>query len=316
MLRYVLGRLGMTVLVVVLVMTLLASLVHFIPGDPVKAILGPRATPELSRTVREQMELDEPVPTQIVHFLTGAARGDLGEDFVSQLTVRDLVWAALPHTIALAVASLLLAVLVGIPLGVLAATRPGSALDRLLGVVSVSFITVPSYVIALLLLLLFAVQLDLLPSGGTGDLSDPLDYLQHLILPTLALSIAWVGYLARLVRTSMIEVLEEPYIRTAYSLGMHERVIHYKYALKNAVIPTVAVLGVALGALMGGAIFIEVIFARPGLGTLIYDAIQARNYPIVRGGVLTIAILFVGANLLADLGYRFLDPRLRFEADR
>ena len=316
MLRYVLGRLGMTVLVVVLVMTLLASLVHFIPGDPVKAILGPRATPELSKTVREQMELDEPVPTQIVHFLTSAARGDLGEDFVSQLPVRDLVWAALPHTIALAVASLLLAVLVGIPLGVLAATRPGSALDRLLGVVSVSFITVPSYVIALLLLLLFAVQLDLLPSGGTGEFSDPLDYLQHLILPTIALSIAWVGYLARLVRTSMIEVLEEPYIRTAYSLGIHQRVIHYKYALKNAVIPTVAVLGVGLGALMGGAIFIEVIFARPGLGTLIYDAIQARNYPIVRGGVLTIAILFVAANLLADLSYRFLDPRLRFEADR
>ncbi len=153
-------------------------------------------------------------------------------------------------------------------------------------------------------------------SRGAGELSDPLDYLRHLILPAVALAITWIGYLARLVRASMLEVLNANYIRTAQAFGIKERMIFYRYALKNAIIPTIAVLGVGLGSLMGGAIFVEVIFARPGLGTLIYDAIQSRNYPIVRGGVLVVAILFVLANLLADLSYRVLDPRIRDEAAR
>ena len=156
----------------------------------------------------------------------------------------------------------------------------------------------------------------MLPAIGAGDLSDPLDYLRHLILPAVALAVTWIGYLARLVRASMLEVLNANYIRTAHAFGIGERMIFYRYALKNAIIPTIAVLGVGLGSLMGGAIFVEVIFARTGLGTLTYDAIQSRNYPIVRGGVLVVAVLFVLANLVADLSYRFLDPRIRDEAAR
>jgi peptide/nickel transport system permease protein len=316
LLAYILKRLAMTALVVLVVMTFLASLVHLIPGDPVKTILGPRADPELSKIVRHDMQLDLSVPRQIWNFVTGAVQGDLGVDFVSDEKVTRLVFNALPHTIVLAVASLLLAMLVGVPLGVYAATRPNTWMDRISGVLAVSCITIPSYVAGLFLVLLFAVQFRVLPAIGTGDFSHPLDYLRHLVLPAIALGITWIGYFARLVRASMLEVMNTNYIRTAQAFGLHERAIFYRYALRNAIIPTIAVLGVGLGNLMGYAIFVEVIFARPGLGTLIYDSIESRNYPIVRGGVLVVAILFVLANLLADLSYRVLDPRIRVEQGR
>jgi peptide/nickel transport system permease protein len=306
----------MTALVVLVVMVFMASLVHLIPGDPVTTILGPRADPELSKIVRHDMQLDLSVPHQVWNFVSGALHGDLGVDFTSNEEVTTLVFSALPHTIILACASLMLAVLIGVPLGIYAATHPNTLIDRITGVVAVSLITIPPYLAGLFLLLLFAVRFPVLPAIGAGELSDPLDYLRHLILPAVALAITWIGYLARLVRASMLEVLNANYIRTAQAFGIKERMIFYRYALKNAIIPTIAVLGVGLGSLMGGAIFVEVIFARPGLGTLIYDAIQSRNYPIVRGGVLVVAILFVLANLLADLSYRVLDPRIRDQAAR
>jgi peptide/nickel transport system permease protein len=310
---YVLKRLGMTAIVVLLLMVFLAIIIHLIPGDPVRTILGPRASEELSQTVRAEMGLDDPVPVQVYDFVKNALQGDLGQDFVSRLPVTTLIGEALPHTLILAAAGLGLAALVGIPLGVFASTRPNSIGDRLAGIVSITLITVPAYVAGLFLLLIFAVELDWFPAIGTGDFSDPIDYLKHLALPAIALALTWVGYLARLTRTSMFEVLNQNYIRTAQAFGLPDRRIYYKYALKNAIIPTVAVLGVGLGTLMGGAVFVEIIFTRAGLGTLILDSIENRNFPIVRGSVLVIAVLFVVSNLLADLSYRLLDPRVRVE---
>jgi peptide/nickel transport system permease protein len=312
MLYYLLKRLGMTVVVVVVAMTLLASLSHIVPGDPVKLILGPRASAKMSERVREEMDLDKPIPVQVFNFIAGAVQGDLGRDFTTNAPVTLLIRTALPHTILLAIASLGLAVILGLPLGVFSATRPNSLLDRFTGILSVSLITMPSYVASLLLLLLFAVKLRVFPSIGAGDLSDPLDYAKHLVLPSVALAVTWIGYLARLVRASVLEVLNANYIRSAYAFGLRERTISYKYALKNGLIPTVAVLGVGLGSLLGGAVFTEVIFARPGLGFLIYQAIMQRNYPIARGGILVGALLFVLANLIADLSYRYLDPRIQY----
>ena len=199
------------------------------------------------------------------------------------------------------------------PLGVIASTHPGSWVDRITGVISVALITIPPYVAGLLLLVVFSVRLRAFPAIGIGNTGDPVDYVRHLILPAVALAAGWVGYIARLVRASMLEVLESNYIRTARAFGLRQRLIYYKYGLRNAVIPTIAVLGVGLGNLIGGTIFVEVIFARPGLGTLIFDAIETRNYPIVRGGVLVIAVLCVFANLIADLSYRLFDPRIRVE---
>ena len=303
---YLLRRLIMTFVVIMLVMVFLGSLVHLIPGDPVKLMLGPRATPVLIEQVRSQMELDKPVPVQ----------GDLGIDFVSKKPVMSLILQALPPTLTLAVASLVLAALLGIPLGVFSAVRQNSPLDRITGVISVAMITIPPYVAGLLLLVIFAVRLRLLPSIGSGDLADPTDYLLHLILPVVALAITWVGYIARLVRSSMLEVLNADYIRTARAYGIRESRVAYKYALRNAIIPTIAVLGVAFGSLIGVAIFVEVIFARAGLGMLIFDAILTRNYPLVRGGVLVIAILVVLANLIADLMYQVADPRIRVRSGK
>jgi len=312
---YLARRLVMTLAVVVVVMTFLGVLVHLIPGDPVETVLGPRASPALAERVRAEMGLNDPVPAQVVDFFRGAARGDLGRDFVNNAPVTAIVGSHLPHTVILAFTALAAAALLGIPLGVYAATRPDTLMDRVTSLLSVSFITMPSYVAGLLLLLLFAVMLGWLPATGAGSLSDPGDYLRHLILPATALAITWVGYLARIVRTSMLEVMGANYIRAARALGLRERLIAYRYALKNAVVPTVALLGVSLGDLLGGAVFVELIFSRPGLGSLIVNAIANRNFPIVRGGVLVIALMFVAANLATDLTYRFLDPRVRVEAE-
>jgi peptide/nickel transport system permease protein len=300
----------------VLVTVYLTLIVHIVPGDPAKSLLGPRANPERIAKIRAEMHLDKPVLEQLGIALWNLVRGDLGTDLFTGRRISELVYAALPHTLILAWSSLSLAVLIGIPLGIYSATHPDSWLDRFTAIISISFITVPSYVGGLFLLLLFAVRLQVMPAIGLGEEGNVLDYIKHLILPATALAITWVGYLARLVRASLLEVLNQTYIRAEMAAGIPQRKIYYRYALKNAIIPTVAVLGVGVGKLMAGAVFVELIFTRPGMGTLLYNAIQARNYPVVRAGVLTVAFLFVAANLLADIVYTYLDPRIQLGQGR
>jgi peptide/nickel transport system permease protein len=313
---YLVKRLLMTFLVLVLVTVYLTLLVYIVPGDPAKTILGPRANPDRIAKIRAEMNLDKPVLVQLRIALWNLVRGDLGTDLFTGKRISELVMAALPHTLILAWTSLTLAVVIGIPLGIYSATHPDSWLDRITAIISISFITVPSYVGGLFLLLLFAVQFQVMPAIGLGEKGDTLDYIKHLVLPASALAITWVGYLARLVRASLLEVLNQTYIRAEMAAGIPQRKIYYRYALKNAIIPTVAVLGVGIGKLMAGAVFVELIFTRPGMGTLIYNAIQARNYPIVRAGVLVVAFLFVVANLLADILYTYLDPRIQLGTKR
>lgn len=308
---YLFKRTIMTVLVLLLVTTFLSVLVHIVPGDPALTLLGTRAKPETVARIRAELDLDAPVYVQVRNFTGRVLRGDFGVDIFTGKSINHLIRSALPHTVILAWSGLTLAVLLGVPLGVYSATHPGSWLDRLTAVFSISFITIPSYVAGLFLLLIFAVRLRMLPAIGVGDEGDVIDYIRHLILPASALAITWIGYLARLVRASLLEVMNETYIRAAMAAGIPQRQILYKYALKNALIPTVAVLGVGIGKLMGGAVFVEIIFSRPGMGTLIFNAIEARNYPIVRAGVLVVAFLFVFANLVADLTYTYLDPRIQ-----
>lgn len=311
MLVYIIKRVLMTILVLLLVVIFLSLLVHIVPGDPATTILGPRATPALIQKMREAMDLDKPLYVQVGNFILNLLRGSLGVDAVTGVPINKLVGSALPHTLILAVSSLSLAILFGIPMGVYSATHPNSLVDRILAVLSISFTTIPSYVAGLFLLLIFAVELRVLPAMGIGETDDLADYVRHLILPSVALAITWIGYLSRLVRTSLLEVLNETYIRASRAAGLSERLVRYRYALKNALIPTVAVLGVGLGSLMGGAVFVEIIFTRPGMGLLIYNAIQVRNYPLVRAGVLIVAVLFILANFVADLVYTYLDPRIQ-----
>jgi len=310
-LNYIVKRMFMTILVLLVVLIFISMLVHIIPGDAATTLLGTRATPELAASLRARMDLDKPAYVQAAKFVWNALHGSFGEDIFTGQPIERLLFANLPHTLILAFASLALAVALGIPLGVYSATHPDSWLDNVLAVISISFITIPSYVGGLFLLLIFAVKLHVMPAMGVGDTSNAGDYLKHLILPAVALAITWIGYLARLVRSSLLEVLNEPYIRAARAAGLHEQLVRYKYALKNALIPTVSVLGVGLGNLMGGAVFVEIIFSRPGMGTFIYNGISTRNYPVVRAGVVTIAFLFIVANLLADIVYTYLDPRIQ-----
>lgn len=308
---YLVKRALMTMLVLVLVTVFLSLLVQIVPGDPAKALLGFRATPKYVERIRTAMDLDKPVPVQAARFLWNVAHGDLGTDIFTNRSINAMIGRVLPHTLILAWTSMSLAILIGIPLGIYSATHPDSFIDRLTAILSISFITAPTFVVGLFLLLVFAVKFNVLPAIGVGADGDLLDYIRHLILPATALALTWVGYLARLIRTSMLEVMNETYIRAAEASGISRRLILYKYALKNALSPTVAVIGIGLGSLMGGAVFIEVIFNRPGMGTLIYDAIMKRNYPIVRAGVLVVAFLFVVANLLCDVAYTYLDPRIQ-----
>jgi peptide/nickel transport system permease protein len=316
MLLYIIKRVLMTLLVLLFVVIFLSLLVHIVPGDPATTILGPRATPGLIEKMRAAMDLDKPIYVQIGNFLLNILHGSLGVDAITGAPITKLVGSALPHTLILAVTSLSLAILFGIPMGVFSATHPNSLADRILAVISISFTTIPSYVAGLFLLLIFAVELHVLPAMGIGKRGDTMDYLKHLILPSVALAITWIGYLGRLVRTSLLEVMNETYVRTSRAAGISESLIRYKYALKNALIPTVAVLGVGLGSLMGGAVFVEIIFTRPGMGLLIYNAIQVRNYPMVRAGVFIVAVLFVLANFIADLIYTYLDPRIQLNKTR
>ncbi len=309
--RYAATRFATAVLVLIGSIALLCSLTLIVPGDPATILLGPRATPEAVAIFREKMGLTLPLYERVFLFFTNALRGDLGVDVLSNRPVAEMVMAALPNTILLAFSAIGLAVLIGIPIGCYAAVRPGSWLDQALAVVSVGLVATPSYVVAILLLYFFSVRLGWFPVLGAGEPGDPLDQLHHLVLPTVALAVGWIGYIARLVRSSLLEVLSEPYIRTARAYGQPEWRVVMKYALKLACIPTVAVLGVGLGELMGQAVFAEVIFNRPGLGSLIFDAIKNRNYPIVQGGVLVVVALFVLVNVLVDFGYAWLDPRIR-----
>jgi peptide/nickel transport system permease protein len=308
--RY-LGRRVITALIVVLiVMAFLASLDRLIPGNPVTYVFGPHANPALIKQVKHEMGLDVSVPQQIYQYIAHALQGNLGVNFVTNQSVASLVMQNLKYTLVLAVSGLGLAVLVGVPLGVLAATKPGGLVDRAIGIVSISVITLPPFVVGLLLILIFAVHLHVLPVIGAGAPGQPVDDVKHLVLPAVALSLGWIGYIARLVRSNMLEVLTSNYVRTAHALGIRRRKVFFQYALKNAAAPVVAILGVGLGTLLGGAIFIEVIFDRPGLGTLAYDAIASRNFPIVQGTSLVIAVLVILANLLADVTYRLLDTRI------
>src|SRR5580658_50037 len=310
------SRLAATLAVLVAAMALLFALTLAIPGDPAAAMLGPRATPEATASITRQMGLDQPVPIRLWRFAGLLATGDFGTDIVSGRPIRDMVFEVLPFTLALAGTAIGLALALGFPAGIHAATHPGRISDRLLALVSVAFVAVPNFVVAIGLLLVFSLRLRWLPVQGAGETDDLLDQVRHLALPALAIGLGWIGYIARLVRSSLLEVLGQPYIRTARAFGIGGFRLTWKLALRNAAIPTLAALGVGFGRLLGGAVFAEIIFARPGLGTLIFQAIRARNYPVVQAGVFVTVLLFVATNLVVDALFLWLDPRLRAEAER
>jgi peptide/nickel transport system permease protein len=311
MLIYAVKRVGLAGLIVLVAMTMLFGMIYLVPGDPASIALGPRATPEMKAALSARMGLDQPIPVQLFNFISGVVTGNLGVDVWSNRSVATIILEALPYTLALTAVGLGWSVSLGIVLGCFSATHRGSWIDRAVGVLSVSAIAVPSFVVALYSLLVFAVALKWLPAIGAGQAGDPGDQLRHLILPAFAIGLGWVGYIARLVRASMLEVMGDNFIRTARAFGLPEGRVVYRYALTVAILPTVALLGVGIGNLLSGAVFAEIVFARPGIGKLIYDSVLNRNYPVVMGAVLVTTILYVLATLIADLLAALLDPRVR-----
>lgn len=310
---YVLKRLFMAFVVAVVIIVVLALATRLVPGDPVLLWIGDLTTAEIRDEVRQSMGLDDPAHVQVWEFLSGVLTGDFGTNIRTGQPITDEFTAALPHTAVLAMSSMALAAIVGIPLGVYVAARPNGVMDRLLGLLSIALITIPVFVILLALLVVFAVQLQWVPAIGGGSFSEPVDYARRLILPAFALALPLIGSLPRLIRGSMLEVMSTEFIRTARSFGLRERVVFYKYALKNALIPTVALLGLSLGSTLTGTVFAETIFVRQGIGRMAEQAISTLNWPQIRATVLLFTLFIVLSNLVADLSYRFLDPRIRLE---
>ncbi len=299
-------RLALVLPVVWAVVTLVFLLIHIVPGDPVRNSLGENATEQQLLELRHKLGLDLPLSQQYVNYWKGLVRGDLGASLVSGEDVFEKIMSRYPATIQLALAGLVVAILIAVPLGVTAGSNQGKWLDNVASVVSLLGISTPGFVLGPLMVYLFAIKLDLLPVGGR-------DGVEYLILPAITMGAALAAILTRMVRSSVIEELGEDYVRTARAKGLSERQVIYKHVLKNGLIPVVTVLGLQFGVLLAGAIITETIFSWPGLGRLTVDAINARDYPIVQGCILMIALTYIVANVLTDFAYRLLDPRIKVE---
>ncbi|MDP2086131.1 MAG: ABC transporter permease [Gemmobacter sp.] len=311
MLKYIAQRLALAVCIVLVATSALYAVMVSLPGDPTTVLLGPRSTPEMRADFRAQMGLDEPLPMQIVNLWGRLLSGDLGTDYARNRSVASAISAALPHTVALVFGAISWSATLGILLGAFSADQRGGWLDRITGVLSVGLLAAPSFVVALYSLLIFGVTLRWFPTIGAGETGSLGSRIWHLVLPSFAIGISWVGYVARIVRASMLETLGESYIRTARAFGLPRRVVIYNYALRVAILPAVQVLGVGIGGMLSSAVFAEIVFSRPGLGSLIYESVSGRNYPVVMGAMFVAIAFFVACTLIADLVNIALDPRQR-----
>lgn len=306
MLEYLRRRLLLGLLTMLGVSLGVFFMIHLAPGDPVTVMLSEFASPADQEALRDQLGLNRPLYVQYWRFLTHALRGDLGRSIRSDRTVISEIAWRFPNTLRLALAALLLAVVVGGAIGIISAVRRNTAFDHGAMLTVLVGLSMPSFWLGFMLMIVFALRLELLPVAGYEG-------WRYLILPGITLAAAPAAVLARLTRSSMLEVLHQDYMRTARAKGLHEGRVVLKHALKNSLIPVVTVMGLQFGYLLGGAVITESVFAWPGIGRLVVEAILARDFPVVQGAVLMIALGFVIVNLIVDVLYAYLDPRIRFE---
>lgn len=304
--RYVLKRLLLALPVLLGVSVVVFVAIRLIPGDPALLMAGQAATQEVVQQIRTTLGLDRPLPVQYLYFLRNVLRGDLGRSLFNGAPVVEELSQRFPRTVRLALASILVASFIGIPAGVLAATRRSTWVDTLVMVVALAGVSVPVFWLGLNLILMFSVRLQWLPAFGY-------ETWRHLILPSFTLGAASAAIVARMTRSAMLEVLSQDYVRTARAKGLAERVVVNRHALRNALIPVVTILGLQLGTLLSGAVLTETVFAWPGIGRLLVEAVLARDYPVIQGATLLIAATFVALNVLVDVLYGLLDPRIRYE---
>lgn len=289
-------------------------LIHLVPGDPATVMLGADATPQQIEMLRKDMGLEQPLITQFFIWAGKAIRGDLGRSYFLNMSVTKAILQRFPATLELSILALALAVIIGVPLGIAAAVNQNTAYDQILMSVSLVGVSFPSFWIALLLMLVFSVQLGIFPTGGYVALNEGfLPWLQRLVLPALALGFQQSALIARMTRSSMLEVLRQDYVRTAQAKGMKRRTVIMKHALRNCLTTVVTVIGTSFSTLLGGAIVVETVFTYPGVGRLVVMAVQRRDYPLVQGSLMFIAFVCVLVNLLVDISYSAIDPRIRYD---
>lgn len=312
MTAYVVRRLLQMVLALLGVSVIVFALIHLVPGDPVRIALGTRFDPDIYEALTKRAGLDRPVVVQYFAWLGAALRGDLGVSFRSGQPVAGLLLERLPATITLAFAALFVALVVSIPLGILSAIRSGSKMDYAASAVSQVAVSVPDFWAGIMYILLFSLVLGWLPpSGYVSFFESPTEWLRHLALPALTIGLISGSIIFRFVRSAVLEALHQPYVRTARAKGLTERAVILRHVLPNAWIPIVTVIGLQLGFLLSGVIVVEVIFAWPGLGRLALLSVQDRDFTVLQGAVLLIAFIFLSINLIVDLLYGYLDPRVR-----
>ncbi len=306
MTRFISLRVLLALPAVWLIVTMVFLLAHIVPGDPVQQMLGEGARLEDLQQLRHTLGLDLPLPEQYGKYLAHVVRGDLGESFRFQQPVTRVILSHYPATLELAFVALLVCAAIGIPAGLLAAQRRGTPTDHAIGVFTLFGLSVPNFALGPVLILLFSVLIGWLPVSGRGGIS-------HLILPAITLGAALAAILTRMVRTAVIEELSSDYVRTARSKGLSESAVLFRHAFRNALIPILTILGLQFGTLLAGTIVTETIFSWPGIGRLAVQAINARDYPLLQGCILLIAVSYVAVNLLTDLVYALADPRVRLE---
>jgi peptide/nickel transport system permease protein len=309
---YILRRLVAIVPLLVLISFAVFSLTFLIPGDPARQILGPNAPASAVAQLRHQMGLDQPYFVQYWHWLVNALHGNLGRSIQKNTSVSHEIAQRFPVTFSIALGGLAVTILLGVPLGVLAGTRPGSAADRVVTIATSTLLAIPDFWLAILLVLLFSVNLKVLPAIGYVPFTQsPLEWASHLCLPWIAVGVGGAATLARQLRGSLADALEQDYVRTAEAKGVRGSVVVFKHALKNASIAPVTILGIIFAYTLGGTVLIEYIFSIPGMGQYFYQALNSKDVPVIQGVTLLVALIFITVNLLVDVLYAYLNPKVR-----
>ena len=314
MTQYIIRRLIQSLFIIWGCATLVFFMLRLIPGDPVVTMLGPEYTPEAAAALRTKLGLDASLPVQYVQWLGNLLRGDLGGSIATSDSVADIIKSGLPKTLSLAAVSFIIALVIAVPAGIVAALNRNTAIDYIASIVAFVGVSMPSFWFGIILILIFAVQLKWLPAIGYSEISEDsgVEAMRRLILPSLAIGAGYSAILMRFVRAGLLEVLGSDYVRTARAKGLREKAVILRHALRNALIPVVTVIGIQLALLLSGAVVTETVFSIRGLGRILVGAIFDRDYPIVQGVILLIAVIFVLANLVVDIIYTFLDPRIHY----
>ncbi len=317
MLKMIVKRILQLIPVLLITMTITFVITRVLPGNPAVTILGPQASPEAIEAMEEEMGLNDPMPIQYINYIKGIVTGDLGTSYRYNQPVLELLLDKLPNTLSLALTSLIIALVIGIPVGILSAIKQYSIFDYVAMFLALLGVSMPAFWLGLMLVLVFSVNLGWLPTMGMGSMANGFgDVLIHLILPAFCLSTGSMANFARISRSSMLEVIDQDYMKAVRAKGIRETVVIMKHGFKNALPPIVTVLGMRIAALLTGAIMIEKIFNWPGIGRLIVDAITNNDFELIQGTVLFMAVLYVFVNLLVDIAYLYLNPKVSYESER